>query len=121
MTEAELIERRVSFRQNDQYKESTSPYKDCQLEQFSANGAILDGTYSRTDTINGKETLVIFKFKDGLIHSDDGLPAIEYPMHWEYWREGLIEKVVDAGGDTEELWKDGVPVKIKRNLSVRGE
>ena len=56
-----------------------------------------------------------------MIHSDDGLPAIEYPMHWEYWREGLIEKVVDAGGDTEELWKDGVPVKIERNLSLRGE
>ena len=119
MTEAEITARRESFRQNGLYRESSSPYKDFQLEQFSAGGTVLDGRHSRTERIGGKDVLVIFSFRNGLIHSDDGLPAVEYPMHWEYWKDGLIEKVVDAGGDTVEHWKDGVPVRIERNRAER--
>ena len=119
MTEAEIKAKKELFKQNDLYKESTSPYKDFQLEQFTANGEVLEGSNSRTDTIGGKEVLVIFNFKDGLIHSENGLPAVEYPMHWEYRENGLITKVVDAGGDTEEIWESGVPVRIERNLSQR--
>ena len=36
-------------------------------------------------------------------------------MHWEYWNNGLITKVVDDGGATKEYWENGVPVKIERN------
>lgn len=119
MTEAEIKAKKEAFKQNDLYKESTSPYKDFQLEQFTAGGEVLEGSNSRTDTISGKEVLVIFNFKNGLIHSENALPAVEYPNHWEYWTDGLITKVVDAGGDTEETWENGVPVRIERNLSQR--
>ena len=36
-------------------------------------------------------------------------------MHWEYWNNGLITKVVDDGGATKEYWENGVPVKIEQN------
>ena len=119
MTEDEIKAKKEAFRQNALYQQSTSPYKDFQLEQFHVGGTPLDGQHSRTDVVGGSEELVIFRFKDGLIHSDGDQPAVEYPMHWEYWRDGMIEKVVDAGGDTVEYWEDGVPVRIERNLSQR--
>ena len=119
MTEEEIRAKKEQFKQNDLYQKSTSPYKDFQFEQFSANGEILEGQHSRTDTIDGKEMLVIFNFKNGLIHSENDLPSIEYPNHWEYWENGLIKKVVDAGGDTCEYWENGVPVRIENNLSQR--
>ena len=104
-------------KRNKLYQQSSSVYKDFQLERFSANGEIMEGQHSRTEIINGHPVLVIFNFKNGLIHSENDLPAIEYPMHWEYWNNGLITKVVDKGGDIEELWENGIPVEIKRNLS----
>lgn len=119
MTEEEIKAKREEFKQNDLYKESSSPYKDFQFEQFMANGEILEGQHSRTDIIDGKEMLVIFRFKNGLIHSENDLPAIEYPNHWEYWDNGLIKKVVDAGGDTEEIWENGVPICIERNRTQK--
>lgn len=115
MTEEEIYELKEKFRQNDLYQKSTSPYKNFQLEQFTVNGAVLAGRTSRTDQINGKEVLVIFNFRNGLIHSDNDLPAIEYPNHWEYWENGLIKEVVDGGGNTREYWQDGVPVRIDTN------
>lgn len=119
MTEEEIKEKREIFKQNELFKESTSPYKDFQYEQFTAGGEILEGQHSRTDIIDGKEVLVIFNFKNGLIHSENDLPSIEYPNHWEYWENGLIRKVVDEGGDTQEYWEGGVPVRIDRNLAER--
>lgn len=119
MNEQEIKEMRESFKKNPLYQQSTSFYKDFQLEQFSGNGVILEGQHSKPDVINGKEVLVIFNFKNGLIHSENNLPAIEYPMHWEYWENGLIKEVVDEGGDTKEYWENGVPVKIERNLSEK--
>ena len=120
MTEEEIKSLKEKFKQNDLYKQSSSPYKDYQFEQFTANGEVLSGQHSRPDMIDGNQVLVLFNFnKDGLIHSENDMPAIEYPMHWEYWENGLITKVVDAGGDTEEYWENGVPVKIERNLSQR--
>lgn len=117
MTEAEIKEMKEKFKENELYKESTSPYKDFQLEQFSAEGKILEGKHSRMDMVAGKEMLVIFNFKNGLIHSENDQPAVEYPMHWEYWENGLIKEVVDSGGDTKEYWVNGVPVRIDRNLT----
>lgn len=119
MTAEQLASIKEQIKQNENYRCSTSPFKDYQFEQFSANGVILEGRHSRTEIINGKEVLVIFNFKNGLIHSENDLPAIEYPMHWEYWDNGLITKVVDDGGDTEEYWKNGVPERILNNLSEK--
>ena len=119
MTEAEIIELREKFKQNDLYQKSTSPYKDFQFEQFYANDVILEGRNSRTDLIKGKEVLVIFNFKNGLIHSENELPAIEYPNHSEYWENGLIKEVVDEGGETKEYWENGVPVRIDTNCSKK--
>jgi len=120
MTEEEIKALKERFKQNELYQESSSPYKDYQFEQFTAGGEILSGQHSRTDMVGGNEVLVIFNFdRDGLIHSENDLPAIEYPMHWEYWEHGLIKRVVDAGGDTEELWENGVPVSIEKNLSQK--
>ena len=32
---------------------------------------------------------------------------------------GNIEKIFADGGDTEEYWENGVPVRIETNLAVR--
>ena len=119
MTEEEIQAQREEFKKNELYKESSSPYKEYQLEQFTVNGEMLEGQHPRTDMIGNKEYLVIFNFKNGFIHSEDDMPAIEYPNHWEYWENGFIKKVVDAGGDTEEIWENGVPIKIERNRSEK--
>ena len=63
--------------------------------------------------------VVIYNFKDGFLHSENDEPAIQYPGHWEYWEKGLIKKVVADGGDTEEYWENGVPVRIETNLAER--
>ena len=63
--------------------------------------------------------LVIYNFKEGLLHSENNEPAVQYPGHWEYWNHGLLTKVVSDGGDTEEYWENGVPVRIETNLSER--
>ena len=119
MTKEEITAKKETFSENELFKQSSSPYKDFQYEQFHIHGTPLEGQHSRMDVVNGTEMRVIFNFKHGLIHADGDLPAIEYPMHWEYWQNGLITKVVDEGGDTEEYWEDGVPVRIERNLSQR--
>ena len=63
--------------------------------------------------------LVIYNFKDGILHSENDEPAIQYPGHWEIWGNGLIKKVTADGGDTEEFWENGVPVRIETNLAER--
>ena len=121
MTEEEIIAKREEIKKNELFQQSSSPYKNFQFEQFSANGVVLEGKNSRIDTINDKKLLVIFNFKNGLIHSEGDQPAIEYPNHWEYWENGLIKQVVDDGGNTKEYWENGVPVRIDRNLSDNEE
>ena len=116
-TEAEIKKARAEFEQNELYRKSVSIYKDYQLEQFadsSNNNKIMEGRNSRTDLIDGKEVLVIFTFKNGFLDSpDDTTPAIEYPNHWEFWKGGLIQQVVDVPTGTVEIWENGVPVEIK--------
>ena len=119
MTEEEIEQKRAEFTKNDLFKESSSPFKEFQMEQFVMDGIPLNGQNSKSMKINGADTLVIFNFKNGLIHSENDEPAVEYPNHWEYWNDGFIEKIVDAGGDTEEYWENGVPGRIEKNLSER--
>ncbi len=45
MTEKEILALRKEFSQNELYKKSCSPYKDCQFEQFSADGEIIEGRH----------------------------------------------------------------------------
>ncbi len=118
MTEKEILALREEFSQNELYKKSCSPYKDCQFEQFSADGEILEGRHGKTDVINGKERYVIFTFKNGLIHSQDGMAAVEFPNHWEWWNNGLLEKVIDNDAGVEEIWKDGVPISISERTDT---
>ena len=121
LTDEERETLKESFRKNKLFNESSSPFKEHQLDQFSNEDEILEGQHTRIEEINGRKTLVIYHFKNGFIHSSNDMPAIEIPMHWEYWNNGVIEKVVDQGGDVEEVWKDGVPVSIKSGLSLEEE
>lgn len=117
LTEEEIKKLREEFKKNELYQQSVSLCKDYQFEQFCAGEDILEGRHSRVETINEKEVLVIYTFKNGLIHSENDLPAVEYPMHWEYWKNGLVVEVADEEKDVREYWKDGLPYKIVKDYS----
>ena len=119
MTEVEITKFRNDCEQNKLYLESSSVHKHFQHVQFGINEIELNGQQCRTEDINGNMIPVIYNFKNGYIHNEEDLPAVEYPLHWEYWKDGLIVKVVDMGGDTEEYWENGVPVRIEKNLAER--
>ncbi|MBQ1197046.1 MAG: hypothetical protein IIX47_00385 [Spirochaetaceae bacterium] len=119
MTEVEITKFRNDCEQSKLYLESSSVHKHFQHVQFGINEIELNGQQCRTEDINGNMIPVIYNFKNGYIHNEEDLPAVEYPMHWEYWKDGLIVKVVDMGGDTEEYWENGVPVRIEKNLAER--
>lgn len=117
---------------NELYKKSKSLYKGFQYRLFSdpVSGKIVDGQQVRKEDDNllvegadgydeASAKIVIYNFKDGVLHSEDNEPAVQYPGHWEFWDMGLIKKVVADGGDTEEYWEDGVPVRIETNLAER--
>lgn len=101
---------------------SNSPFAKLQLVQaVDENNEPITGQVTDTLMVFGVPTLVICNFKDGYFHSDGDRPAIEYPMHWEYWENGYIKKIKADGGDTEEYWENGLPVRIETNLAERRE
>ena len=117
---------------NELYRKSKSAHKGFQYRQFydSATAKLMEGQQVRQEDKNGlvpgqegfdekTSKIVIYNFKDGVLQSVDNEPAIQYPGHWEYWNLGLIVKVVSDGGDTEEYWENGVPVRIETNLAER--
>lgn len=117
---------------NELYQKSKSLHKSLQYRLFSdsATGKPVDGQQLRmeddsllVDGMDGfdekRAKLVIYNFKEGVLHSENNEPAVQYPGHWEYWNHGLITKVVADGGDTEEYWENGVPVRIETDLAVR--
>lgn len=106
------------LKENELFEQSTSIMKEYQLEQFEDdNGLLYQGQVAQPVKMDGyNPTVVIFNFKNGYLHSEDDKPAIEAPLHWEYWNNGICEKVVDAGGDTEEYWENGIPIRIETNL-----
>ena len=117
---------------NELYQKSKSLHKSLQYRLFSdsATGKPVDGQQLRmeddsllVDGMDGfdekRAKLVIYNFKEGVLQSENNEPAIQYPGHWEYWNHGLITKVVADGGDTEEYWENGVPVRIETDLAVR--
>ena len=117
---------------NELYQKSKSLHKSLQYRLFSdsATGKLVDGQQLRmeddsllVDGMDGfdekRAKLVIYNFKEGVLQSENNEPAVQYPGHWEYWNHGLITKVVADGGDTEEYWENGVPVRIETDLAVR--
>jgi hypothetical protein len=77
------------------------------------DGNKLDGDYYQRG--------VIMRFKDGLLHGENGEAAIETEEgHMEYWKNGKIHADdgpavlslrEDAGGNRyAEFWKDGIRV-----------
>lgn len=117
---------------NELFKKSKSLHKYLQYKCFYDGNPdqILNGQIVRREDNSlieeGREgfdektaKLVIYNFKDGLLHSENDEPAIQYPGHWEIWENGLIKKVTADGGDTEEFWENGVPVRIETNLAER--
>ena len=116
---------------NELYQKSKSIHKLLQFRRFfdSEKGKALTGQIVRKEDgylLEGDEgfdekkaKLVIYNFADGFLHSENDQPAVQYPGHWEIWEHGLLKKVVADGGDTEEYWENGVPVRIETNLAER--
>ena len=116
---------------NELYQKSKSLHKVLQFKRFmdSETGKYLNGQIVRQEDgylLEGDEgfdekkaKLVIYSFKDGVLHSENNEPAVQYPGHWEIWEKGLLKKVVADGGDTEEYWENGVPVRRETNLAKR--
>ena len=102
---------------NELYQKSKSIHKGFQFKLFTdpKTGRVVVGQQVREE--NGR--IVIYNFTEGLLNSENDEPAIQYPGHWEYWDKGVIKKVVANGGDTEEYWENGVPVRIENNLAER--
>lgn len=116
---------------NELYQKSKSLHKVLQFKRFmdSETGKYLNGQIVRQEDgylLEGDEgfdekkaKLVIYSFKDGVLHSENNEPAVQYPGHWEIWENGVLKKVVADGGDTEEYWENSVPVRIETNLAER--
>ena len=132
MTEEEFSKILEQMENNELYKKSASIHKGFQYRQFfdSVSKKLMEVQQVRQEDKNGhvpeqegfdasSARIVIYNFKNGVLHSENGEPAVQYPGHWEMWNQGLIEKVVADGGDTEEYWENGVPVRIETNLSER--
>ena len=132
MTREAFEQLQKNLESNELYQKSKSLHKGFQYRLFSnpATGKPVDGQHLRMEDesllVDGMEgfdeksaKLVIYNFKEGVLHSENNEPAVQYPGHWEYWNHGLITKVVADGGDTEEYWENGVPVRIETDLAVR--
>ena len=132
MTREAFEQLQKKLESNELYQKSKSLHKSLQYRLFSdsATGKPVDGQQLRmeddsllVDGMDGfdekRAKLVIYNFKEGVLQSENNEPAVQYPGHWEYWNHGLITKVVADGGDTEEYWENGVPVRIETDLAVR--
>ena len=131
LTSEQFEELTRKLESNELYQKSKSLHKVLQFKRFmdSETGKYLNGQIVRLEDgylLEGDEgfdekkaKLVIYSFKDGVLHSENNEPAVQYPGHWEIWEKGLLKKVVADGGDTEEFWENGVPVRIETNLAER--
>ena len=102
---------------NELYQKSKAIHKGFQFRIFTDSKTGMPLVGQQVQYESGR--MVLYNFTNGLLNSQDNEPAIEYPGHWEYWKDGLITKVVTDGGDTEEYWENGVPVRIETNLAER--
>lgn len=102
---------------NELYQKSKAIHKGFQFRIFTDPKTRMPLVGQQVQYESGR--MVLYNFTNGLLNSQNDEPAIEYPGHWEYWKDGLITKVVTDGGDTEEYWENGVPVRIETNLAER--
>lgn len=131
LTSEQFEELTRKLESNELYQKSKSLHKVLQFKRFmdSETGKYLNGQIVRQEDgylLEGDEgfdekkaKLVIYSFKDGVLYSENNEPAVQYPGHWEIWENGVLKKVVADGGDTEEYWENGVPVRIETNLAER--
>ena len=132
MTPEEFDKIKEKLEANELYKKSKSLHKDFQYRVFfdPFTEKAIEGQLLRNEDSNQRiecevgfdkksARVVIYNFRQGVLHSENGEPAVQYPGHWEYWDKGLLKKVVADGGDTEEYWEAGVPVRIETNLAER--
>lgn len=131
LTAKQFEELTKQLESNELYQKSKSIHKVLQYKRFkdSETGKYINGQIVRREDgylLEGDEgydekkaKLVIYNFVDGVLHSENAEPAVQYPGHWEIWEHGLLKKVVADGGDTEEFWENGVPVRIETNLAER--
>ena len=131
LTSEQFEELTRKLESNELYQKSKSLHKVLQFKRFmdSETGKYLNGQIVRLEDgylLEGDEgfdekkaKLVIYSFKDGVLHSENNEPAVQYPGYWEIWENGVLKKVVADGGDTEEYWENGVPVRIETNLAER--
>ena len=131
MNNEEFLKLKEKLEKNGLYKKSGSVHKAYQFMLFKDNdGNPLNGQKVRREDVNlnpegsrdydeSTSRIVIYNFVNGVLESVDDEPAVQYAGHWEYWKNGLIEKVYADGGDTEEYWKEGVPYRIETDLATR--
>ena len=124
LTSEQFEELTRKLESNKLYQKSKSLHKVLQFKRFmdSETGKYLNGQIVRQEDgylLEGDEgfdekkaKLVIYSFKDGVLHSENNEPAVQYPGHWEIWENGVLKKVVADGGDTEKYLKNGVPVRL---------
>ena len=126
LTQDEFMQLMRKLAANELFKKSKSLHKYLQFKRFNDVNPekLMNGQYIRREDIflNTEDSdmfdektakVVIYNFKDGFLHSENDEHAIQY------WEKGLIKKVVADGGDTEEYWEEGVPVRIETNLAER--
>ncbi|MBQ0052771.1 MAG: hypothetical protein KBT11_12040 [Treponema sp.] len=131
MSKEDFEENRKRLESDELYKKSKSVHKAYQYMRFTdSDGKPLEGQIVRREDRNmipmggegydeASSRLVIYSFRDGVLHSNEGEPAVQYPGHWEIWDAGLLMKVVSDGGDTQEFWENGVPICIETNLAEK--
>lgn len=117
MNQAEYEKLMKRLEANELYQRSKSIHKGFQFRIFTDPKTGLPVVGQQVQYESGR--MVLYNFTDGVLNSQDDEPAVQYPGHQEYWKDGLITKVVTDGGDTEEYWEDGVPVRIETNLAER--
>ncbi len=125
MTDEEIEKKLAEFAENELYKRSTGLCKHWQLTELHAGDGntapLMQGKVSQVMNINGSPAVVIFNFKDGYICSDGDEPAIEAPLHWEYWSDGYITKIEDGKTGTVEYWENGIPIRIEKKSESESE
>jgi hypothetical protein len=93
---------------------------------YDANGNLKQGSEYKSfqNAWGSKNIIVIFNWKDGLLHSDENTPAIQMSdTHTEYWINGKISNIfrdvngeimpaiISNYGEIQEKWINGTRIE----------
>lgn len=131
----EDIERYIEkISHNELYQKSKSVHKGFQFRQFfdQSTSSLMEGVQIRYEDANllvagqlgfdpASVRKVKYNFKNGVLHSENNEPAVEYEGHREFWTYGILTKVIDDASAVEEEWKKGVPVVVKSTVMSQAE